>query len=111
MVALYVVICLLFFRPQQAQQRKRREMLGKLKKGDRVVTIGGLHAVVVDVDGEGLSLELAPNLRVKADPGAVSYPRNKEQQETDYRARDPPATYWDPPRAPRAPASESGHSA
>jgi len=92
MVALYVVIYLLFFRPQQAQQRKRREMLGKLKKGDRVVTIGGLHAVVLDVDGEVLSLELAPNLRVKADRGAVSYLRNKKQQEPVALATTPPPT-------------------
>jgi len=92
MVALYVVIYLLFFRPQQAQQRKRREMLGKLKKGDRVVTIGGLHAVVLDVDGEVLSLELAPNLRVKADRGAVSYLRNKKQQEPVSLATTPPPT-------------------
>jgi len=92
MVALYVVIYLLFFRLQQAQQRKRREMLGKLKKGDRVVTIGGLHAVVLDVDGEVLSLELAPNLRVKADRGAVSYLRNKKQQEPVPLATTPPPT-------------------
>ena len=32
MVALYAVVYLLFFRPQQNQQRKRREMLGKLKR-------------------------------------------------------------------------------
>lgn len=92
MVALYVAIYLLFFRPQQAQQRKRREMLSKLKKGDRVVTIGGLHAVVLDVDGEQLSLELAPNLRVKADRGAVSYLRNKKQQEPTPISATPPPT-------------------
>lgn len=92
MVALYVVIYLLFFRPQQAQQRKRREMLGKLKKGDRVVTIGGLHAVVLDVDGDHLNLELAPNLRVKADRGAVSYLRNKKHQEPTPLSATPPPT-------------------
>ncbi len=81
MVGLYVVVYLLFFRPQQTQQRKRKEMLGKLKKGDRIVTIGGLHAIILDVDGEVLTLELASNLRVKGDRGAVSYLRNKKRDE------------------------------
>jgi len=93
MVALYAVVYLLFFRPQQNQQRKRREMLGKLKKGDRIVTIGGLHAIILDVDGEVLSLELAPNLRVKADRGAVSYLRNKKREEQPAQlATTPPTT-------------------
>ena len=98
MVALYAVVYLLFFRPQQNQQRKRREMLGKLKKGDRIVTIGGLHAVILDVDGEVLSLELAPNLRVKADRGAVSYLRNKKREEQPAQlSTTPPATAPTPP--------------
>src|SRR5207245_8416133 len=63
------------------------------KKGDRIVTIGGLHAVILDVDGEVLSLELAPNLRVKADRGAVSYLRNKKREEQPAQlSTTPPAT-------------------
>lgn len=79
-VAVLAVFYLMFVRPQQRQSRRRREMLSKLKKGDRVVTLGGLHATIQDVDGEQLSLELAPNLRVKADRGAVSYVRNKKRE-------------------------------
>jgi len=79
-VLLLVVFYLLLIRPQQVQQRRRREMLGKLKKGDRVVTMGGLHATIHDVDEEMLTLELAPNLRVKADRGAVSYVRTRKTE-------------------------------
>lgn len=75
------VFYLMFIRPQQMQSRRRKEMLSKLKKGDRVVTLGGLHATIQDVDGEVLALELAANLRVKADRGAVSYVRNKKREE------------------------------
>jgi len=75
------VFYLMFIRPQQMQSRRRREMLSKLKKGDRVVTLGGLHATIQDVDGEMLTLELTPNLRVKADRGGVSYVRNKKREE------------------------------
>lgn len=79
-VLLLVVFYLLLIRPQQVQQRKRRDMLGKLKKGDRVVTMGGLHATVHDIDDEMLTLELAPNFRVKADRAAVSYVRTRKTE-------------------------------
>jgi preprotein translocase subunit YajC len=79
-VLLLVVFYLLLIRPQQTQQRKRRDMLAKIKKGDRIVTMGGLHATVHDVDDDQLTLELAPNLRVKADRGAVSYVRTRKSE-------------------------------
>ena len=78
---IYAVILAMFYlfvlRPQRVQQRKRREMLGAVKRGDRVVTVGGLHATVADVKDEILSLDLAPNVRVKADRSAISYVRPK----------------------------------
>lgn len=87
-VVLLAVFYLLMIRPQQVQQRKRREMLGKLKKGDRIVTVGGLHATVHDLDDSELTLELAPNLRVKADRGSVSYVRSRKKEEAP--ATSPP---------------------
>ena len=81
-VLLLVVFYMLLILPQHKQLRSRREMLGKLKKGDRVVTIGGLHATVHDIDEDLLTLEIAPNLRVKADRGAVSYVRPRKQEAT-----------------------------
>jgi preprotein translocase subunit YajC len=79
-VLILAVFYFLMIRPQQTQQRKRREMLGKLKKGDRIVTVGGLHAIVHDIDDDQLTLELAPNLRVKADRAAVSYVRTRKAE-------------------------------
>ena len=76
-VVIIVVFYLLMIRPQRVQQRKRREMLSAVKRGDRVVTVGGLHATVADVKDEILSLDLAPNVRVKADRSAISYVRPK----------------------------------
>jgi preprotein translocase subunit YajC len=80
-VILLAVFYLLMIRPQQVQQRKRRDMLGKLKKGDRVVTVGGLHATIHDLENDSLTLELAPNLRVKADRAAISYVRSRKKEE------------------------------
>lgn len=88
-VALFAVIYLFMIRPQQAQQRRRREMLGKLKKGDRIVTVGGLHGTLLDIDGDTVTVELAPNIRVKADRSAVSYLRNRKGQEATAVAPTP----------------------
>ena len=45
-ILIMFVIYFLMIRPQMKQQRKKREMLGKLKKGDRVVTSGGVHGTI-----------------------------------------------------------------
>ena len=67
----FAFLYFLMIRPQQVQQRRHREMLGRLKKGDRVLTRGGLYGVVLDVKDNDLTLELAQNVRVKADRTAV----------------------------------------
>ncbi|MDR5684142.1 MAG: preprotein translocase subunit YajC [Armatimonadota bacterium] len=79
-VLIFAVFYLLLIRPQQQQQKRRREMLSKLRKGDRVVTVGGLHAVITDVQDDHITLELAPNLRVKADRSAVGSVRSRQAE-------------------------------
>ncbi len=92
LLAILVIFYLFMIRPQMVQQRRRREMLKALKKGDRVVTVGGLHATIWDIDDDNtLTLELAPNLRVKADRGAVSYVRGKRRDEQAQSAPVPPS--------------------
>ncbi len=81
-VLLLLVFYLLLIRPQQVQQRRRREMLGKLRRGDRIVTVGGLHATIHDMDDDAtMTLELAPGLRVKADRTAVAHVRTRKEPE------------------------------
>ncbi len=79
-VLIFVIFYVLMIRPQRMQQRKRREMLSSIKRGDRVVTLGGIHATVADIKDDVLTLDLAPNVRVKADRGSVSYLRSKGEE-------------------------------
>lgn len=79
-VVFFAILYLLFIRPQRTQQRQRREMLSALRRGDRVVTVGGIHATIADIKDDGLTLDLAPNMRVKADRSAVSYVRAKSEK-------------------------------
>ena len=70
-IAIFVVFYFLLIRPQQMQQKRHREMLGRLKKGDRVLTRGGLYGVIVEIKDNLVTLELAQNVRVRADRTAV----------------------------------------
>lgn len=48
-VGILAVMYFLMIRPQQQQQKKRQSMLTTLKKGDKVVTIGGMHGIVEEM--------------------------------------------------------------
>lgn len=80
LLPLVVIVAVFYFvaiMPQQAQQRRYREMLGRLKKGDRVLTRGGLYGVIVELRDKRVLLELAQNVRVQADRTAVQSVVNK----------------------------------
>jgi preprotein translocase subunit YajC len=66
LVAMGVVMWLLFLRPQMKQQKEHRSKLESLKKGDQVLTGGGLIGKVTRVDDTYVDVELAPGLKVKA---------------------------------------------
>lgn len=66
LVLIFVVFYFLLIRPQQKRQKEHREMLTKLKRGDRVLTAGGIIATVTKVkDGvDEVEVEIAPNVKV-----------------------------------------------
>jgi len=76
-VAIFAAFYFMMIRPQQVQQRRYREMLGHLKKGDRVLTRGGLYGVVLELKDNQVTLELAQNVRVRAERSAVQSVVNK----------------------------------
>ena len=77
LVVIFGVFYFIAIRPQQTQQRRYREMLGRLKKGDRVLTRGGIYGVIVELKDNRVLLELAQNVRVQADRTAVQAVVNK----------------------------------
>jgi preprotein translocase subunit YajC len=77
LAVLFVLMYFVMIRPQQSQQRRYKEMLGRLKKGDRVLTRGGIYGVIVELRDNRMMLELAQNVRVQADRSAVQSVVNK----------------------------------
>lgn len=66
LVLIFIVFYFLLIRPQQAKMRAQKEMLAGVKRGDRVVTGGGIIGLVTKVIGENeLQVELAEGVRVR----------------------------------------------
>jgi len=66
LVLIFIVFYFLLIRPQQAKMKAQKEMLGGVKRGDRVVTGGGIIGLVTKVIGDNeLQVELAEGVRVR----------------------------------------------
>ncbi|MEY4858225.1 MAG: preprotein translocase subunit YajC [Pseudomonadota bacterium] len=73
LILIFVVFYFLLIRPQQKKMKEHREMLGQLKRGDRVVTAGGIVATITNVkDGsDEIEAEIAPNVKVMVVRGTI----------------------------------------
>jgi preprotein translocase subunit YajC len=65
LILIFVVFYFLLIRPQQKRAKDHRDMLGNLRRGDRVVTGGGIVGTVQKVADDELTIEIAENVRVK----------------------------------------------
>lgn len=73
LILIFVVFYFLLIRPQQRKQRAQREMLQAVKRGDDIVTTGGMIGSVIKVDRDNnLLVEVAPNVRIKFMRSAVA---------------------------------------
>ena len=79
-ILMFVILYLLLIRPQQKKHRVHQQMLQTLKKGDRVLTTGGLFGTVVGIkENENIVvLRLAENVKVEVQKGAISAKISKE---------------------------------
>ncbi len=69
------IIAIFYFmiiRPQQKREKERQSMLSALKKGDKVVTAGGLHGTVIGIEEKTLLVQIADNVKVKVERSSVT---------------------------------------
>ena len=72
LLLIFVVFYFLLIRPQQKKMKAHRDMIANLRRGDKVVTGGGLHATVAKIEDEVAILEIASGVRVKAARHTIS---------------------------------------
>ena len=65
LILVFVIFYLLLIRPQQKKAKEHRGMLEKLKKNDEVMTSGGIYCKVVALSDTVVTLEVAPNVRIR----------------------------------------------
>lgn len=65
LIVFFVIFYFLLIRPQQKQQKARQEMLSNLKKGDEIVTIGGMYGTIKDIKDDELIVKIADNLSIR----------------------------------------------
>ena len=65
LILVFVLMYFLIMRPQQKKMRQHREMIGALKKGDNVITQGGILGKVVAVRDEEVEVEIAQGVRIR----------------------------------------------
>lgn len=80
--AIFAIFYFLLIRPQQRQKRDREAMLGSIKKGDRVVTSGGLHGTVVGLSEQTMTLKVADSVRLDFDRSALGRIVNASDKES-----------------------------
>ena len=71
-VLIFIIMWFLIIRPQQQKMKAHRAMVDAVKKGDEVVTGGGLVGKVTKVSDNEVEIELAPNVKVRALKGTLS---------------------------------------
>lgn len=76
---LILIFYFLLIRPQQQRQKKHTEMVNNIKRGDTVITSGGLIGKVNKVSDNEVSLDIAENVRVRIIKSMVIEVRNKAE--------------------------------
>jgi preprotein translocase subunit YajC len=78
-----VLLWLLVLRPQRRRQMDQLQMQDTLHVGDEVITAGGIHGYVRQLDEEVLKVEIAPDVQVRLDRRAVAAVVAEDEEEED----------------------------
>ncbi|MFO7825132.1 MAG: preprotein translocase subunit YajC [Cyclobacterium sp.] len=75
-----IILIMYFFmiRPQQKKQKETTKFISEIKKGDHVVTVGGIHGKVFSVEGDIVQLELDKGMKLKVEKSALSLDYSKK---------------------------------
>ncbi len=68
-------------RPEQQRRKRHREMVVSLRKGEKVVTVGGIYGTIIEVRDDTVTLEIAKGTRVKLSKSSVGRKREDLAEE------------------------------
>ena len=84
LLLLGIVVIFYFFmiRPQQKKQKEQRKFIEQIKKGDQVVTIGGIHGRISSIEGDTVILDVEKGGKLKIEKSSVSLEASKRYSES-----------------------------
>lgn len=71
-LAVFAIFYFLIIRPQNKKQKETQNMLNNMKKGDKIVTIGGIHGIIQSVDDTTVVVKVDENAKVKFLKSAIA---------------------------------------
>jgi preprotein translocase subunit YajC len=85
-VGMVAVFYFFMIRPQQKKQKEQKNFLESLKRGDKVVTVGGMHGTVLSIDGNVVLLEADQGVKIKYEKSAISQEQTKAAYSAETKA-------------------------
>lgn len=80
LAAIFAIFYILLIRPQQKQRKERERMLSVIKRGDRVVTSGGLHGTIVGLNEHTVMLKVGDQVKLEFDRSAIGRVVSRESE-------------------------------
>jgi len=81
LILIIVVMWFFMIRPQRKQQKELQKFRDGLKKGDKIVTIGGIYGTVAEIKEKTLLIEIDSNVKIKVDKNSVVKDFSEAQQQ------------------------------
>ena len=78
LILIFVVFYFFIIRPQKKKEDQRKTMIEAIKKGDKIVTIGGIHGTVTQVDDASVLAQVDSNMKLRFDKNAIASVSGKE---------------------------------
>lgn len=72
LILIFVIFYFLLIRPQQKKSKEHKSMIGNLKKGDKIITSGGIYGVIEDVRTNTLTVKIGENVKIKIGKASVA---------------------------------------
>lgn len=72
LILMFVIFYFLLIRPQQKKTKEHHKMIDNIKKGDRVITSGGIHGTIVSLGDTSVSIEIAEKVKIKLSRGNIA---------------------------------------
>jgi preprotein translocase subunit YajC len=83
MTAIFGIFYVLVIRPQQNREREKDDFRARLKKGDEVLAAGGILGRVADIKGAIVTVDLAPNIRVRVERRSIEPLRTAKSEKNE----------------------------